>query len=114
MLFFYGPTNWMSLTAAMILFGFGLTALVTSLGGLFAVDICPKRVTGAAMGVIGIFSYIGAAFQEHISGWLIQSNMTLVDGVRTYNFQPVIMFWIGACVLSAILAASLWGKKISD
>lgn len=113
-MFFYGPANWINLTAAMVLFGFGLTALVTSLGGLFAVDICPKRVTGAAMGVIGIFSYIGAAIQEHVSGWLIQKNMTMVDGVRHYDFEPVIMFWAGACILSALLAASLWGKKISD
>ncbi len=114
LMFFYGPTDWVSLTASMVLFGFGLTGLVTSLGGLFAVDICPKRVTGAAMGVIGIFSYIGAAIQEHVSGWLIQSHMTFVEGVRTYDFQPAIMFWCGACILSAILAATLWGRKISD
>ena len=60
----------------MVLFGVGLTGLVTSLGGLFAVDICPKRVAGAAMGLIGIFSYIGAAMQENISGHLIERGMT--------------------------------------
>ena len=55
----------------MLLFGMGLTGLVTSLGGLFAVDIAPKRAAGAAMGVVGIFSYIGAAVQEQVSGILI-------------------------------------------
>ena len=45
------------LVLGLVLFGVGLTGLVTALGGLFAVDICPKRVAGAAMGLIGIFSY---------------------------------------------------------
>ncbi len=76
-----GRTNSVALTAGFILFGVGLTGLVTSLGGLFAVDICPKRVAGAAMGVVGIFSYIGAAIQENISGHLIERGMTMVvDG----------------------------------
>jgi MFS transporter, OPA family, sugar phosphate sensor protein UhpC len=113
-LFFYGPGNMPSLIISMLLFGMGLTGLVTSLGGLFAVDICPKRVAGAAMGVIGIFSYIGAALQEHVSGFLIQGGMTMVDGVRHYDFGPAIMFWIGSATLSLILATSLWGKKLSD
>src|SRR5690606_21296194 len=42
-LFFFGPASIVSLTVAMLLFGMGLTGLVTSLGGLFAVDIAPKR-----------------------------------------------------------------------
>ena len=40
------------------------------------------------MGLIGIFSYIGAAVQENISGHLIERGMTVVDGVRTYDFSP--------------------------
>src|SRR3546814_1427325 len=63
-LLFFGPQTMSVLLLAMVLFGMGLTGLVTSLGGLFAVDIAPKRVAGAAMGVIGIFSYIGAGIQE--------------------------------------------------
>ena len=98
----------------MVLFGVGLTGLVTALGGLFAVDICPKRVAGAAMGLIGIFSYIGAAVQENISGQLIERGMTVVDGVRTYDFSTVILFWIGSSFVSMLLAASLWRVKLRD
>jgi OPA family sugar phosphate sensor protein UhpC-like MFS transporter len=113
-LFFYGPPTMPALVAGMLLFGFGLTGLVTSLGGLFATDICPKRVAGAAMGVIGIFSYVGAAIQEKVSGLLIERGMTVVDGVRRYDFEPVIQFWIAASVLSLLLAATLWRTKVRD
>ena len=68
------------LVAGMILFGLGMTALVTSLGGLFATDICPKRVAGAAMGLIGVFSYLGAAIQEQVSGALIDKGHRVLDG----------------------------------
>lgn len=113
-LIFFGPTTLTTLVAGMILFGVGLTGLVTSLGGLFAVDICPKRVAGAAMGLIGIFSYIGAAIQENISGHLIERGMTVVDGVRTYDFRTVVWFWIGSSFVSMLLAASLWRVKLRD
>lgn len=114
LLFFYGPNTMPVLITGMVLFGLGLTGLVTSLGGLFAVDIAPKRVAGAAMGVIGIFSYIGAGVQEYISGKLIEQGMVVAEGVRSYDFGPVISFWIGASVLSMLLAASLWRTKLRD
>lgn len=113
-LIFFGPTTMPTLVAGMLLFGMGLTGLVTSLGGLFAVDIAPKRVAGAAMGVIGICSYIGAGIQEQVSGALIQRGMTVVGDVRTYDFGPAIWFWIGSSVLSMLLAASLWRTRLRD
>lgn len=113
-LIFFGPQNLPVLILGLILFGVGLTGLVTSLGGLFAVDICPKRVAGAAMGLIGIFSYIGAAVQENVSGALIERGMTVADGVRTYDFSAAIWFWLGASFVSMLLAASLWRVKLRD
>ena len=113
-LFFYGPNTLPVTIASMLMFGMGLTGLVTSLGGLFAVDIAPKRVAGAAMGVIGIFSYIGAAVQEQVSGLLIEQHMTVVGEIRTYDFGPAIMFWIGSSVVSLLLAASLWRTRLRD
>jgi len=95
------------MTAAFFIYGFGLTGLVTSLGGLFALDIAPKRAAGAAMGFIGVFSYLGAAIQDQISGHLIERGVTIVDGVRHYDFGPVITFWVGASIASLVLAATL-------
>lgn len=114
LIFFFGPDTYWVLVVGMVLFGMGLTGLVTALGGLFAVDIAPKRVAGAAMGVIGIFSYIGAGIQEQVSGALIEKGMTVMGDVRTYDFGPVIWFWIGSSVVSMLLAASLWRTKLRD
>ena len=113
-LIFFGPADTFTLIVGMLLFGMGLTGLVTSLGGLFAVDIAPKRAAGAAMGVIGIFSYIGAAVQENVSGSLIEGGMTMTAGVRSYDFGPAIWFWIGSSIVSLLLAASLWRTNLRD
>lgn len=112
---FFGPANNMLLMSiAFAFYGFSLNGLVASLGGLFAVDISPKKAAGAAIGFIGIFSYIGAGIQERISGFLIDKGTTIIDGVRHYDFSNAIAFWLGASILSLILATSLWRVKISD
>jgi OPA family sugar phosphate sensor protein UhpC-like MFS transporter len=66
------------------------------------------------MGLIGIFSYIGAAVQENVSGTLIERGMVVADGVRTYDFDAVIWFWLGSSILSMLLAASLWRVRLCD
>ena len=114
MVFFGPPGKPVFMTVAFFIYGFGLTGLVTSLGGLFALDIAPKRAAGAAMGFIGVFSYIGAALQDQISGHLIERGITIIDGVRHYDFTTVIWFWIGSSVLSFILATSLWRVRMRD
>jgi OPA family sugar phosphate sensor protein UhpC-like MFS transporter len=114
MVFFGPPGKPLFMTVAFFIYGFGLTGLVTSLGGLFALDIAPKRAAGAAMGFIGVFSYIGAALQDQISGHLIERGVTIIDGVRHYDFSTVIWFWVGSSVLSFILATSLWRVRVRD
>jgi OPA family sugar phosphate sensor protein UhpC-like MFS transporter len=112
---FFGPSGRPAfMTVAFFIYGFGLTGLITSLGGLFALDIAPKRAAGAAMGFIGVFSYLGAAIQDQISGYLIGQGSTIVDGVRYYDFSNVIVFWVGSSVVSAILATTLWRVKLRD
>lgn len=114
LIIFFGPTSTPVLCAGMLLFGLGLTGLVTSVGGLFATDICPKRVAGAALGMVGVFSYIGAAVQENVSGGLIEAGMKTVDGAKVYDFGPAILFWVGSSVASLVLATSLWRVKLRD
>jgi OPA family sugar phosphate sensor protein UhpC-like MFS transporter len=115
LLIFFGPVGKpVFMMAAFLLYGFGLTGLVTSLGGLFAIDIAPKKAAGAAMGFIGVFSYVGAATQERISGYLIQRGMVMVDGVRHYDFSTAIWFWVASSVVSLILATTLWRVRLRD
>lgn len=102
------------LSFAFAIYGFSISGLLVSLGGLFATDISPKKAAGAAMGFIGVFSYLGAATQDLISGFLIEKGTTIVDGVRHYDFSTAIVFWVGASVLSLVLATSLWNAKVSD
>jgi len=113
-IFFSAPGQPILLTIAFIVYGFTLSGLLAALGGLFAIDIVPKRAAGAVMGFIGIFSYMGAGIQDQISGILIERGTTIIDGVRYYDFSSAIVFWIGGSILSMILAASLWRAKVSD
>lgn len=113
-MFFSPPGHPYLLSVAFLIYGFSINGLVTSLGGLFAVDIAPKKAAGAAMGFIGVFSYIGAAIQERISGFLIKEGTTMVQGVRQYDFHNAVVFWLGTSIVSLILAASLWRTQMSD
>ena len=114
LIIFYGPQNGFVLAFAFALYGAGLSGLVASIGGLFGVDISPRGAAGAAMGFVGVFSYVGAGTQEIISGALIDQGVTVIDGVRSYDFDVVILFWIGSSVVSMLLAATLWNTEIRD
>ena len=111
---FFGPNDIYILGTAFVLYGVGLSGLLTAIGGLFAVDIAPNRVAGAAMGFIGVFSYLGAAMQEYLSARLIDAGVRTVDGVKVYDFSAAIFFWIGCSILSMILAATLWHARVRD
>ena len=114
LIIFYGPENEYLLGFAFALYGAGLSGLIAAVGGLFAVDIAPGRAAGAALGFVGIFSYLGAALQENVSATLISSGMTMVGDTRVYDFDAVVLFWIGCSVASMLLAATLWNTKVRD
>ena len=95
------------------LFSLSVGVLYCIVAGLMAVDIVPRKATGAALGVVGISSYIAAGLQDITSGYLIQGYMTTVDGSDMYNFGPVSWFWIVASVISFVLPVLNW-KKIKN
>ena len=111
---FYGPTDYLTLVVAFAIYGAALSGLIASVGGLFAVDIAPRGATGAAMGLVGVFSYMGAGTQDMISAGLIDAGTTIIDGTKVYNFDSVILFWISTSVVSMVLAATLWKTRIRD
>lgn len=96
---------------AMGIFGFGVGGLIVFLAGLIAVDIMPKAAAGTVKGLIGMFAYVGAGTQDWISGFLLDRHKTVVAGHTVYDFAPVFYFWIGASVLSLLLAATAWNVK---
>lgn len=111
-LFFYSPAGhkWTEILG-IALFGFAVSGTVAFLGGLTAIDLTPRRVTGAVMGFIGLFSYMGAAFQDWASGAILEAGKTMVDGKAVYDFAPAIAFWFGSAVLSLCVAMTVWKAK---
>ena len=92
------------------LFSLSVGVLYCIVAGLMAVDIVPRKATGAALGVVGISSYIAAGMQDITSGYLIQGYMTQVDGVDVYDFGPVSWFWIVASIVAFVLPVLNWKK----
>jgi sugar phosphate permease len=69
MLFVFVPKGYFAMDIfSMILFGLSIGALICYLGGMMTVDIAPKKASCAALGVVGIASYIGVGIQDILSG----------------------------------------------
>lgn len=92
-------------------FSLAVGVLYCIVSGLMAIDIVPRKATGAALGIVGISSYMTIGIQNIVSGVLIdrfsfQTSM-MVDGqmqiVTEYNFVPVAIFWLSAVLISFIL-----------
>lgn len=74
--------------------------------GLMAIDMVPRKATGAAMGIVGLVSYGAAGLQEVISGFLIQGG----SATGVYDFGPVSAFWLVSCLLSFVIPVLGWKK----
>ncbi len=92
------------------LFSLAVGVLYCIVAGLMAVDIVPRKATGAALGVVGISSYVAAGLQDITSGYLIQYNTEQVAGVDVYDFGPVSWFWLAAALISFVLPVLNWKK----
>ena len=114
--FIFGAMN--SVALALFLFGISIGVLICFLGGLMAVDIVPRKATGAALGVVGMASYVAAGIQDVVSGWLIDGNSTIVETLdevtgqmvqaTQYDFTNVAIFWVVASVISFLLPLLNW------
>jgi OPA family sugar phosphate sensor protein UhpC-like MFS transporter len=114
LLYLIPPGNYWLDMIALGGFEFAIGGLIVFLAGLIAVDVMPTGAAGAVKGIIGLFSYIGAATQDWISGYLISSGKTIIDGKAIYNFDYAFYFWIGASVLSFILATTVWNVRAHE
>ena len=97
------------------MFSYSMGVLYCVVAGLMAVDIVPRKATGAALGIVGISSYVAAGLQDITSGYLIQYNTTEVLNAageinKVYDFGPVSWFWVVAAVISFALPVLNWNK----
>lgn len=86
-------------------FSLSTGALYCIVSGIIALDIVPRKATGAAIGIIGIVCYVAASLQDLMSGYLIDNFEVGGD----YDFLPVSLSWIAASLLSFLIP--LFGAK---
>ena len=110
-IFLYGGDSVAINVFAMVLRGLAIGVLICFVGGLMAVDLVPRKASGAALGIVGLVSYIFASTQDIVSGILIDNNTTIVDGAKVIDFGPVGYLWIGAAFISMILPLFNWKRK---
>lgn len=84
-------------------FSLFIGVLYCIVAGLMAVDIVPRKATGAALGIVGISSYVAAAIQDVVSGYLIEGGAD-----KAYDFTSAAIFWTAACILSFVLPVLNW------
>ena len=86
-------------------FSLFIGVLYCIVAGLMAVDIVPRKATGAALGIVGISSYVAAAIQDVVTGYLIEGGAD-----KAYDFTAAAIFWIAAAVVATLLPVLYWNK----
>ena len=112
-IFFYGGDSWIVNVIAMALFGIAIGVLICFIGGLMAVDLVPRKATGAALGIVGLASYAAAGIMNIISGVLLEDRAVIdvATNEKIYDFSYVAVFWLGAAIISFLLPILNWGRK---
>lgn len=117
-LFLFASGDKVAMAVFVSVFSLAVGVLYCVVSGLMAIDIVPRKATGAALGVVGISSYITIGLQNIISGLLIDRHseavVKVVDGVEQvvteYDFVPVAVFWLLAVLLSVVIPVLNWRK----
>ena len=112
---FGGGIHWV-LVLSMVLFGVAIGVLISFLGGLMAIDLVPRKATGAALGIVGVASYAAAGMQNIITGVLLDGHTyeavnTLGETVTKHDYSLVSWFWLGAATISFLLPILNWRRK---
>lgn len=103
------------------MFSLFIGILYCIIAGLMAVDIVPRKATGAALGIVGISSYVAAGIQDIASGYLIEGFTTAPAATQAlseaevlagtvYNFMPASIFWLAASLVAFLLPVIFWKK----
>ncbi len=115
-LFLFGGGSHFTLILSMVLFGIAIGVLISFIGGLMAIDLVPRKASGAALGIVGVASYAAAGLQNIVSGLLLDNNTVEVvnklgETVTKHDFTYVSWFWLAAAVISFLLPMLNWRRK---
>lgn len=87
------------------LFSVAIGIIFCIVAGLMALDFVPRRAVGAAMGLVGVSSYLAAGAQSLLSGLLLSSS----EGAgASLDFTSAAIFWTVSCALASILPVLGW------
>lgn len=103
---FFGTQKWI-IVLSMVLFGVAIGVLISFVGGLMAIDLVPRKATGAALGIVGMASYAAAGLQNVVTGILMDIN-PVADG---HDYTYAKWFWLGAAVIATLLPILNWRRK---
>lgn len=81
--------------AAIGFFTYGPQMLMA---GVAPVDASHKRVAAAAVGFVGLMSYVGATLSAGVTGWLLDRS----------GWPAAFAFWSAAAILGALFCIPLW------
>ena len=117
-LFLLVDGNKVMMAVFVSVFSLAVGVLYCIVSGLMAIDIVPRKATGAALGIVGISSYMTIGIQNIVSGLLIDrfsvQKQVMTDGVLQtvtgYDFVPVAIFWLTAVLISFLLPVSNWKR----
>ena len=117
-LFLLVDGNKVMMAVFVSVFSLAVGVLYCIVSGLMAIDIVPRKATGAALGIVGISSYMTIGIQNIVSGLLIDrfsvQKQVMTDGVlqtvTEYDFVPVAIFWLTAVLISFLLPVSNWKR----
>lgn len=120
-LFLFTEGSYIVNIAYVSMFSLFIGVLYCIVAGLMAIDIVPRKATGAALGVVGISSYAAAGLQDITSGYLIQGfseTPEVIEGMTeseilaatSYDFGPVSVFWLVASLVAFLLPVLMWKK----
>lgn len=112
---FGGDSKWV-IVLSMVLFGIAIGVLISFLGGLMAIDLVPRKATGAALGIVGMASYAAAGLQNVVTGFLLDGHIIETvnaagEIVKIHDFSYVSWFWLGAAIISFMLPVFNWRRR---
>ena len=111
-LFLFAGGGYLANIMYVSLFSLAVGVLYCIVAGVMAMDIVPRKATGAALGIVGISSYVAAGIQDIVSGYLIQGYTEGAADISeaVYNFTPVSIFWLFAMLIAFVLPVVTWKK----
>ncbi len=114
-LFLFGSGEKWVIVTSMVLFGIAIGVLIAFIGGLMAIDLVPRKATGAALGIVGLASYAATGIMNIATGVMLNNNKFINEaGKEVHDFTIASWFWIGAAVISFMLPVLNWHRKQAD